>query len=36
MESTEIQEFLQTEKTMLSDTIKELEKEVRFGRYEVP
>lgn len=28
MESTEIQDFLQAEKTMLSDTIKELEKEV--------
>lgn len=28
MESTEIQDFLQTEKSMLSDTIKELEKEV--------
>ncbi|XP_025423972.1 uncharacterized protein LOC112693216 [Sipha flava] len=29
MESTEIQDFLQTEKSMLSDTIKELEKEVK-------
>lgn len=28
MESSEIQDFLQTEKAMLSDTIKELEKEV--------
>jgi len=28
MESSEIQDFLQAEKTMLSDTIKELEKEV--------
>lgn len=30
MESTEIQDFLQAEKAMLSDTIKELEKEVRY------
>ncbi|XP_060853713.1 girdin [Rhopalosiphum padi] len=29
MESSEIQDFLQAEKTMLSDTIKELEKEVK-------
>ncbi|VVC31342.1 Hypothetical protein CINCED_3A005373 [Cinara cedri] len=29
MESTEIQDFLQAEKAMLSDTIKELEKEVK-------
>lgn len=28
MESSEIQDFLQAEKAMLSDTIKELEKEV--------
>jgi len=30
MESIEIQDFLQAEKSMLSDTIKELEKEVCF------
>lgn len=30
MESSEIRDFLQAEKAMLSDTIKELEKEVCF------
>ena len=35
MESSEIQDFLQAEKAMLSDTIKELEKEVCYLWYVV-
>lgn len=35
MESTEIQDFLQAEKAMMSDTIKELEKEVGFFKFKL-